>query len=68
MGLPYSVYYNDAILTEKETCMRHKILTSMAISRQAIELIEKMALKLGLSKTAIMEMAIRKLAEREDVK
>ena len=48
--------------------MRHKILTSMAISRQAIELIEKMALKLGLSKTAIMEMAIRKLAEREDVK
>ena len=48
--------------------MRNKILTSMAISKQAKILIEKIATKLGLSKTAVMEMAVRRLAEREEVK
>ena len=35
------------------------------MSPKAISLAEKMAKKLGVSKTAVVEMALRKLADRE---
>ena len=47
--------------------MRNKTLTSITLSHQAKELREKLAVKLGINKTAVIEMAIRKLAEKENI-
>jgi biotin operon repressor len=48
--------------------MRVKLMTSMRLSPLAILLLEKLAKKLGLSRTAVVEMAVRRLAEAERVK
>ena len=48
--------------------MRRKIQTSITISVKGKELIEKLADKLGLNRTCVIEMAVRKLAEKEEVK
>lgn len=47
--------------------MDKKKLTSMRLSLEAKELIEVIAKKLGISQAAVMEIAIRRLAEIEDV-
>ena len=43
-------------------------LTSIRLSEEASRLRELLAKKLGLSQSAIIELAIRKLAEQENVK
>jgi predicted transcriptional regulator len=43
--------------------MKHP--TSYRLSAEALRLIDQLATKLGLGKTAVLELAIRKLAERE---
>lgn len=48
--------------------MRTKIQTSFTLSKEAMELIAALAKKLGISKTGALEIAIRKLAEKEKVR
>lgn len=45
-----------------------KILTSVRLSDDAKRLIAEMSRKLGISQTAIIELAIREKAKREGVK
>jgi hypothetical protein len=45
-----------------------KLWTSFRISHHGSELIATLAEKLGINKTAVVEQAVRKLAEREGVK
>ena len=47
--------------------MRKKFQTSTTLSLRAKELIVKLADKLGLNKASVIELAIRKLAEKEGV-
>lgn len=47
--------------------MRNKIQTTFTISVEAIRLIGLLAKKLGLSKTGVLELAIRRLAELEEI-
>lgn len=42
-----------------------KTATSFRLSEQALQLIKALARKLGISQTAVIEMAVRKLAEKE---
>ncbi len=42
--------------------------TSLRLSNQARELLASLAKHLGISQTAVLEIAIRKLAETEGVK
>jgi hypothetical protein len=48
--------------------MSKKQPTSMRFSPEAIRLLEKRAKKLGLSRTGVIEMAVRRLAEVEKIK
>ena len=41
---------------------------SYTLSEEALELLEKIARKLGVSKTAVLEMVIRQKAREENVK
>ncbi len=41
---------------------------SMRLSQEARRLLDKMAKKLGISRTAVIEVAVRRLAEAEKVK
>lgn len=41
--------------------------TTVRLSAEAQRLLEKMAEKNGISKTAVLELAIRKMAEKEGV-
>mgnify|MGYP001568995166 FL=1 len=45
--------------------MGKKVPTSFSLSKDAIILIAELSEKLGLSKTSILELAIRRLAEEE---
>jgi len=45
-----------------------KKLTSIRISEEASRLRDLLARKLGISKSAVLELAIRELAKRENVK
>ena len=45
-----------------------KKLTSIRISEEASRLRDLLAHKLGISKSAVLELAIRELAKRENVK
>jgi hypothetical protein len=47
--------------------MRRKFQTSTTLTLKSKDLIVKLAEKLGLNKASIIEMAIRKLAEKEKV-
>jgi len=47
--------------------MRNKIQTSITLSRKAKDLIEKLTVKLGVNKTSVIEIAVRKLAEKENI-
>ena len=47
--------------------MRKKIQTTFTLSVEALRLIVELAKKLGLSKTGVLEMAIRRLAEMENI-
>ena len=47
--------------------MRKKFQTSITLSFKAKELIVKLAEKLGLNKVSVIEMAVRKLAEKEGI-
>lgn len=47
--------------------MANKESISFRLSPEAIELIKALAKKLGVSQAAVMEIAIRKLAESENV-
>ena len=44
-----------------------KRATSLRLSDKARRLLVKLAEKLGISQTSVLEMAIRKLAKEEDV-
>jgi hypothetical protein len=41
--------------------------TSMTLSQQALKLMQILSKKLGLSKASVVELAIRKLAEQENI-
>jgi len=45
--------------------MAKKIQLSVSLSEEALRLIEELAQKLGLSKTSVLELAVRRLAEEE---
>jgi len=47
--------------------MKKKTTTTVRLTMKADELLVKLAEKMGTSKTAIIEMAIRKFAEKESV-
>ena len=47
--------------------MRHKVKTSITLSIEALRLLSELAKKLGLSKTGVLEMIIRKFAKLEEV-
>jgi len=47
--------------------MKNKSNTSLRLTPEAIRLLRELAKKLGVSQTAIMEMAIRRMAEQENV-
>ena len=47
--------------------MANKEQTSMRLTPEASRLLEKLAKKLGVSRTAVMEMAVRRLAEVEKI-
>jgi predicted transcriptional regulator len=47
--------------------MKKKTTTTVRLTTRADELLVKIAEKLGTSKTTIIEMAIRKFAEKESV-
>ena len=46
----------------------NKIRVGYALSPECIELTAALAKKLGLSKSGIVEMAVRKLAEAENIR
>jgi len=48
--------------------MANKEQTSMRLTPEAKRLLEKLAKKLGVSRTAVMEMAVRRMAEVEKIK
>lgn len=48
--------------------MRNKIQTSFTLSPEALELLEKLAKEIGVSKTAVLEMVIREKAKERDIK
>jgi hypothetical protein len=45
----------------------NKIRVGYALSRECLDLIVALARKLGLSKSGVLEMAVRKLAEAENI-
>jgi predicted transcriptional regulator len=45
-----------------------KALTSMRLSQEAKDLLVKLATHLGISQTAVLELAIRQLAKQEHLK
>lgn len=45
----------------------NKIRVGYALSRECLQLITDLSKKLGLSKSGIIEMAVRKLAEAENI-
>ena len=45
-----------------------KIRKGYRLSPGAVALLEKLTKKLGISQTSVIEQAIRKLAERENIK
>ncbi len=47
--------------------MSNKQATSIRLSPEAKNLVEQLAKNLGISHTAVMEIAIRKLAQAENV-
>lgn len=47
---------------------KSKSNTSVRLTPEATRLLKELAMKLGVSQTAIIEMSIRKLAESEGVK
>lgn len=44
-----------------------KKLTSIRLSVEAVKLQDKLAVALGISKSAVIELAVRKLAKSENV-
>lgn len=48
--------------------MRHKLQTSFTLSVEALRLLSELVKKLGLTKTGVLELAIRRLAEQENIK
>lgn len=60
MGIYRKVCYNCGMTTNKRS-------TSMRLSQTADRLIEAVAKKLGVSKAAVMEMAVRAFAEQHGV-
>jgi len=48
--------------------MRKKNPTSIRLTPEAERLLKELATKLGVSQTAIMEMAVREFADKRDVK
>lgn len=55
-------------MNEQGKRKRVKTLTSIELSPGAIQLREAIAKKLGITKAAVIEMALRVLAEREGIK
>lgn len=47
--------------------MRKKLHTSITLSVEALRLLSELAKKLGLSKTGVLEMIIRKFAAQEGI-
>lgn len=47
--------------------MEEKQATSMRLTQEAKYLIEQIAEKLGISQAAVMEIAVRRLAENENI-
>jgi len=48
--------------------MDTKLSTSVRLTPEAKRLLKELAKKLGVSQTAIMEMAVREFADKRDVK
>lgn len=48
--------------------MKNKSNTSVRLTPEAAHLLKALAKKLGISQTAILELAIRRMAEQEGVK
>jgi len=46
----------------------NKIQATFTLSVEALRLLSELAKKLGLSKSGVLELAIRRLSEMEDVK
>lgn len=47
--------------------MKKKLQTSFTLSMEALRLLSELANKLGLSKTGVLEMIIRKFAAQEGI-
>jgi hypothetical protein len=65
VGSRTAVAYNESKPREKNRMPTDKPPTSYRLSEKARGLIDRLAGALGLSRTAIVEMAIRQLARRE---
>ena len=46
----------------------NKVATSFRLSEQAIAIIDILSTELGVSKTSIVEIAVREMKERKDAK
>lgn len=55
-------------MEEKKKVVRHREGTSFRFRPDTLQLIDKLSEQLGINKTAVVEMAVRKLAGREKVK
>ena len=54
--------------TTYSCCMAQKTATAFRLSATAQELMGGLAQKMGVTKTAVIEMAVRQMAEREGVR
>jgi hypothetical protein len=59
------LYKKDALHTEQIYMTTSKNPSSFRLSPEALELIGKLAEHLGISKTSVVEMAVRQLSRRE---
>jgi hypothetical protein len=64
---PYRSSANYATLRPIMPAQPRKTPTSFRLSLRALRLLEKLALRTGVGRSAYLEMAIRELARREGV-